>query len=352
MLVPAHNEEASIADTIRSMQGQTYPIERVVVAADNCTDRTVEIARASGAEVFETVGNTAKKAGAINAGFSMLLPTLGSDDVIMTMDADSVLLPDCVEVAIKLLDTDPTLGGVSGSVLSRPQTNWLETLQAIEYERGRRQMSRQWGRINVLSGASAFFVVKALRAVAEARGTILPGDRGDYMVPGNLAEDYELTVAIRVLGYTVRSTKHAMVSTDLMPDLLSFEGQRARWYRGTIESAWTYGWRPEVRRIWIQLFYAFLTSLLFPLVLVGLVFAYLAFGSLPSLIFFALLPLLVVENVIVANRVGTRQAKIFAWTYFPLWFYDLVQASFYWRALYYAVMRKPSKWDNDQRIYV
>ena len=66
VLVPAHDEAASIGTTLRALQAQTRRPDRVVVVADNCTDDTVAIARAAGAEVVETVGNTDKKAGALN----------------------------------------------------------------------------------------------------------------------------------------------------------------------------------------------------------------------------------------------------------------------------------------------
>ena len=44
------------------------------VLADNCTDATVEVARTHGVEVVETVGNTEKKAGALNQELARLLP--------------------------------------------------------------------------------------------------------------------------------------------------------------------------------------------------------------------------------------------------------------------------------------
>ncbi|MFF7250623.1 glycosyltransferase [Embleya sp. NPDC008237] len=54
-LVPAHNEEAQIGETIQSLYGQRRPPETIIVIADNCTDRTVEIARGMGVQVYETV---------------------------------------------------------------------------------------------------------------------------------------------------------------------------------------------------------------------------------------------------------------------------------------------------------
>ena len=70
VLVPAHDEALTIAATLESLWGQTQAPGQVVVVADNCTDDTAEIAREHGAEVFTTVGNTDKKAGALNQALS------------------------------------------------------------------------------------------------------------------------------------------------------------------------------------------------------------------------------------------------------------------------------------------
>src|ERR1700730_7530905 len=55
LIVPAHNEEAVIANVIRSLQAVDWPADRfrVVVVADNCTDSTAAVARAAGAHVLE-----------------------------------------------------------------------------------------------------------------------------------------------------------------------------------------------------------------------------------------------------------------------------------------------------------
>jgi cellulose synthase/poly-beta-1,6-N-acetylglucosamine synthase-like glycosyltransferase len=66
VLVPAHNETLTIGATLESLWGQARRPERVVVVADNCTDDTADVARRGGAEVFTTVGNSEKKAGAFS----------------------------------------------------------------------------------------------------------------------------------------------------------------------------------------------------------------------------------------------------------------------------------------------
>ena len=47
MIVAAHNEEVVIGQLIESMQKQNYPRELydIFIIADNCTDKTAEIAR-------------------------------------------------------------------------------------------------------------------------------------------------------------------------------------------------------------------------------------------------------------------------------------------------------------------
>jgi glycosyltransferase involved in cell wall biosynthesis len=53
VLVPAHNEALGIATTLKALQAQLRPGDRLLVVADNCSDDTAARARAEGAEVIE-----------------------------------------------------------------------------------------------------------------------------------------------------------------------------------------------------------------------------------------------------------------------------------------------------------
>jgi hypothetical protein len=69
ILIPAHDEEASIGNVLNSLLTQTRVPDRIVVIADNCNDKTEQIARRfRGATVMRTVGNTERKVGALNQG--------------------------------------------------------------------------------------------------------------------------------------------------------------------------------------------------------------------------------------------------------------------------------------------
>ena len=50
VLIPAHNEEQVLAKTLLNVREQLAENDRLIVVADNCTDRTVEIAHRHGAE--------------------------------------------------------------------------------------------------------------------------------------------------------------------------------------------------------------------------------------------------------------------------------------------------------------
>src|SRR5512141_2878442 len=54
IVVPAHDEEAGIAETVVSLLSVDYPPEelQVLVVADNCGDRTADVAREAGARVL------------------------------------------------------------------------------------------------------------------------------------------------------------------------------------------------------------------------------------------------------------------------------------------------------------
>lgn len=60
-LIPAHNEEKLIGATIRSLLEQDRKPDRIIVIADNCTDKTAEVARSFGVGVYETIANDKRK---------------------------------------------------------------------------------------------------------------------------------------------------------------------------------------------------------------------------------------------------------------------------------------------------
>lgn len=245
VLVPAHNEEALIAETLESLAAQTRPPDEVIVVADRCTDQTARISTAHGAKAVETVGNTQDKAGALNQVLDRLLPQLGDDDAVMVMDSDTSLSPQFIaEAARRLRHQEPDqspIGGVGAIFFGYPLRGLVCHLQNNEYVRYARELHRRHGRADVLTGTATLYPVHALRHVHEARAHgSLPRGRDVYDVE-SLTEDNELTLALKHLGYRCVSPCACIVGTELMPTWSRLYYQRLRWQRGALDNLKAYG---------------------------------------------------------------------------------------------------------------
>ncbi|MGN8246279.1 glycosyltransferase family 2 protein [Cellulomonas soli] len=251
-LIPAHDEEHSLPATIASLQAQSHPPERIVVVADNCTDGTVAVARRAGVDVVETVGNTRKKAGALNQVLTQVLPDLGDNDAILVMDADTALDAGFLATAVARMTSDRALMAVGGLFYGEDGAGLLGQFQRNEYLRYAREMRRRDGRVLVLTGTASLFRPAALRAVADSRGTRLPGTPGDVYDTAALTEDNELTLALKSLGALMTSPPQCTVVTEVMPTWRTLWAQRLRWQRGALENLGAYGVTPRTLRYWAQ----------------------------------------------------------------------------------------------------
>ena len=252
VLIPAHNEEASLGRTVRSLLAQSHRPERVIVVADNCTDASVRVAREAGVEVVETVGNTEKKAGALNQVLDRLLPQQGDNDVVMVMDADTVLDAGFLEAAVTRFTSDRALMAVGGLFYGEEGQGLLGQFQRNEYIRYARDMRRRRGRVFVLTGTASLFRPRALRTVADSRGVSIPGARGHVFDTAALTEDNELTIALKSLGGLMISPAECTVVTEVMPTWQALWAQRLRWQRGALENLGAYGMTPQTFRYWAQ----------------------------------------------------------------------------------------------------
>jgi cellulose synthase/poly-beta-1,6-N-acetylglucosamine synthase-like glycosyltransferase len=252
VLVPAHNEALTLGATLDSLWGQTRPPDKVLVVADNCTDDTVEVARRHGAEVFTTVANRDKKAGGLNQALAEMFPRIDRSDVAMVMDADSVIVPEFLETAIGRLDADPDLIAVGGVFDGEDGAGLVGQLQRNEYTRYRRIIARRRGKVFVLTGTASLFRAYALKAVADARGSLIPGDPGNVYDTSAMTEDNEMTLALKSLGAKMISPRQCLVTTELMPNWEALWRQRMRWQRGALENIGAYGLTRATLRYWGQ----------------------------------------------------------------------------------------------------
>jgi cellulose synthase/poly-beta-1,6-N-acetylglucosamine synthase-like glycosyltransferase len=92
IVIPAHNEEKNISTALRSCIALDYPRDkyRIFVIADNCSDRTAEIANNNGATCLERYDEEKKGKGfALEWGFKQILAE--KHDALVVLDADCQL---------------------------------------------------------------------------------------------------------------------------------------------------------------------------------------------------------------------------------------------------------------------
>ena len=242
-IIPAHNEADGIDATIASLRAQTVPPTRILVAADNCTDDTATIAKSLGCDVWETIDNTGRKAGALNQALNLI-----DTDLVLVMDADTQLVPRFAEVALDRLHI-PVVGAV-GAVFQGDPSGPLEMCQSLEWQRYGRELTRT-GRVWVLSGTAAMIRTEALEQVRAARiDGQLPG-AGIYKADA-ATEDMELSIALKSLGWRLESPLECVSTTEIMPTVPTLWRQRLRWYGGALECLAAYGLTRTTWRYWGQ----------------------------------------------------------------------------------------------------
>ncbi len=115
VVVPAHNEEGTIADVVREFLAEPC-VDRVLVVENNCRDRTAELARAAGAEV---IAESAPGYGcAIRAGLNHVVSEAPgaafghtSDPILVITEADgSFRGRDVWKLLVYLMDCQMALG--------------------------------------------------------------------------------------------------------------------------------------------------------------------------------------------------------------------------------------------------
>ncbi len=337
VLIPAHNEEDRVGSALESLQRQTRTPDRVVVVADNCSDMTTSVAQTKGAEVIETVGNTQKKAGALNQVLATLLPDLHERDLVLVMDADSTLAPRFVEVALTTLRSDDGIGAVGGIFLGEPGAGLLGELQRNEYARYQRQIARRGGDALVLTGTATLHRVDVLRRLTTERGQVYDTSA--------LTEDNEITLAIKSMGLRCVSPPECIVVTEVMPTWRDLWRQRLRWQRGALENLRTYGMtRVTLPYVAQQAGMAFgVLALWLYLIYTTYIVASGQFGFHP--IWTPLGLIFVAERVVTVWHRGAR-ARLLAAPLIVEWVYDLFLQGVLMRSAFDIALRRPATWHH------
>ncbi|MGB6877573.1 MAG: glycosyltransferase [Candidatus Acidiferrales bacterium] len=309
VIAPAHNEEASIVPSVRSLLRIDYPELEVVIVNDGSKDRTLaklteeyqlepahmlyipHIPSAAVRGVYRSVREPRlivvdKEAGGSKADASNAGLNAATSPYTCVVDADSMLESDALmRIMVKILE-DPkrviAAGGivrvlngceVSGGKVRRVRLpkSPLVIIQVIEYLRAFLIGREGWARGNMLtiiSGAFGVFRRDIVLRVGGYRATAI-------------GEDFDLVARIhrKMLeekrDYRIAFVPDPVCWTEVPPTVRSLGRQRARWQKGLVDTLWPNRdmlFRRKYGRIgWIALPYMWIFEFFAPVLeLVGL----------------------------------------------------------------------------------
>jgi cellulose synthase/poly-beta-1,6-N-acetylglucosamine synthase-like glycosyltransferase len=250
VIVAAHNEAGILPKTLARLFAQTEPPDLIIIADDGSHDATAALLADYGlrAPLLGGLSDASPahaglcwlrlphqgKARALNAA----IPQIGTD-IVLTVDADTLLHEDAIAAMRRAFATDPHLVAATGVLvptcgdsMSGRVFEWFQT-----YEYIRNFLSRYaWSRLDsllLISGAFAGFRRSALLEV------------GGFD-PDCLVEDYELIhrllrfSALHGRGWHSAVLGRARATTDAPATAGAFLRQRRRWFGGFLQTQFWY----------------------------------------------------------------------------------------------------------------
>ncbi len=225
VIVPAYNEEKVIIRTIESLLASEYDNFEIIVVDDGSPDDTFKlVSEKFGAHERISVFSKENggKAEALNFGWRK-----ATGEVIIALDADTLFTPKTI-AALAHRFADATIGAVAGNAKVGNRINIVTKWQALEYVTSQNFDRRAFASLNCI------MVVPG--SVGAWRRSILE-DVGGFS-SDTLAEDQDLTIQVRKLGYHIGYEESAIGLTEAPDSLRNLAKQRFRWSYGTLQCMW------------------------------------------------------------------------------------------------------------------
>lgn len=225
-VIPAYNEEDSIAMTIESVLDIDYPEDKmeVIVVDDGSQDDTADIAsQYTDDERVKLIGQGNQgKGGALNTGLEN-----ATGDFLACVDADSHVKEEAVKNIISGFDDD--VGAIASAMKVYEPETWVQKMQWLEYMVGifMRNIMGILDAINVTPGPLSVYRKDVIE------------DLGGFDEE-SLVEDQEICFKLQESQWKVNHSRKGEVYTVAPSNLRELLDQRKRWYRGSIENAIKY----------------------------------------------------------------------------------------------------------------
>ena len=228
VLIPAHNEAAIIAETLRALREKVATTTRLIVVADNCSDNTADLARFEGAEVFER-HDPAHRGKDFALAFARDQLGVDPPEAVFVLDADCRVDSGSVEemCAYALSRGEPAQ---ASNLLAPPRdgsalvllSNFAMLIKNLIRARG---LYRLGGGVTLFGTGMAF----PWSSLAQLR-----------LATSGSVEDLSIALDLATSGTRVHLYQNLGV-TSPPADLRDSLGQRSRWEHGFLGHAMRYG---------------------------------------------------------------------------------------------------------------
>jgi poly-beta-1,6-N-acetyl-D-glucosamine synthase len=243
VLIPAYNEEAVIATSVRAALASDYPTLEVLVLDDGSTDDTAKAASeaAAGDPRCEVVWDAVNrgKAERLNIGFAR-----ARHELVGVIDADAHLHPTAIRHLVARLERSPMVAAVAGGPFVTNRAYLISAMQVLEAAAIigliRRTQSLT-GRVGVVAGVCGLFRRDVVLSV---------GGYDDRMA----TEDIDLTWRLLLAGWHTAYAPRALVGMEVPTTVKALWAQRKRWARGQGEVLYRYlttAFRWRNHRMWL-----------------------------------------------------------------------------------------------------
>ncbi len=231
--IAAHNEEAVIANLVRSIKEQDYPSELIdiFVVADACTDDTARVAREAGAIVYERNDRARKgKSWVMDYGFDRILNEYpGRYEAFFIFDADNLLSRDYVSIMNDAFDQG-YLALTSYRNSKNYGSSWISSAYATWFLREARFLNNA----RMICGTSC--AVSGSGFLVSAK--IIEGMHGwDFHT---LTEDIQFSTFCAIHGVRIGYAPAEFYDEQPVTFAASWK-QRMRWTKGFYQVFFTYG---------------------------------------------------------------------------------------------------------------
>lgn len=231
MLIAAHNEETVIAGIVKNLKSIKYPSDMydIFVIADNCSDRTAEIARKNGARVYERFDPDHKGKGfGLEWMFKNLFALKETYDAICILDADNLVSSNfLMEMNKQLCLGHKVIQGYLDS--KNPHDTWISGNYSLSYWISNRlfQLPRHYLGLNCALGGTGFVMATSVLKEIGWGATCL-------------TEDLEFSIKLVLKGMRVAWAHDAHVYDEKPLKLKQSWRQRTRWMQGHCDCAERY----------------------------------------------------------------------------------------------------------------